>query len=153
YRWVALRLAHRFTGRQNEAEDFVQEAFLQVHLHADQYNPEIAPFKNWFFAILSNLCRNAVKKTKGLSFVELPKNAPAIDDPMGDLVSQERRAALAVAFAKLPHHQRSALILRYEDGFSYAEMSAELGLSIKAVGSLLARAKRTLRLELSGFEK
>jgi RNA polymerase sigma-70 factor (ECF subfamily) len=106
-----------------------------------------------FFAILSNLCRNAVERDKSLSFIELPEDAPAIGDPEGDLAHEEERAALAAAVAKLPPNQRLALILRYEEGFSYAEMAAALGVSIKAIGSLLARAKRTLRRELAEFEK
>ena len=153
YRKSALRLAQRFTGRQTEAEDLAQEAFLQIHTHAHQYNPEAAPFKTWFFAILGNLCRNAVRRSKSLSFTELSEDAFAIDDPEGELAHEERRSALAAAIAKLPPNQRLALILRYEEGFSYTEMAAALGLSVKAVGSLLVRAKWTLRRELTWFEK
>jgi len=153
YQKSALRLALRFMGRQTEAEDMAQEAFLQVYHRAHQYNPEAAPFKTWFFAILSNLCRNAVRRTRDLSFAELPEDAPAIDDPEGDLAHEEQRAALAAAIAKLPPNQRLALILCYEEEFSYAETAAALGLSVKAVGSLLVRAKRTLRRELTEFGK
>ena len=153
YQKSALRLARRFSGRQAEAEDLVQEAFLQVYQHAHRYNTEVASFKTWFFAILSNLCRNAVTRDKALTFIELPKAAPAIDDPEGDLAREEQRAALAAAIAKLPPNQRLALILRYEEDFSYAETAAALGRSVKAVESLLARAKRTLRRELTRFEK
>jgi RNA polymerase sigma-70 factor, ECF subfamily len=149
----ALRVARRFIGRQAEAEDLVQEAFLQVHRHAHQYDPGVAPFKSWFFAILSNLCRNAVRRDKSLSFVELPGDAPAIDDPEDGLAQEEQRAALIAALTKLPPNQRLAFILRYEEGFSYAETAAALGRSVKAVESLLARARRTLRRELVGFEK
>jgi DNA-directed RNA polymerase specialized sigma24 family protein len=45
------------------------------------------------------------------------------------------------------------LILRYEEGLRYAEMVATLGVSISAVRSLLARAKRTLRRELAESTK
>ena len=59
----ALRVAQRFIGQQAEAEDIVQEAFLQVHRRAHHYNPDAASFKTWFFSILSNLCHNAIKRT------------------------------------------------------------------------------------------
>jgi RNA polymerase sigma-70 factor, ECF subfamily len=153
YRGSALRLAWRFTGRQAEAEDLVQEAFLQVYRHMYQYNPEAAPFKTWFFAILSNLCRNDFRRTRDRTFIELLKDAPAIDDPEGELEHEEQRAAMAAAMAKLPPNQRLALILCYDQERSYAETAAELGLSVKAVGSLLARAKRRLRRELTGLGK
>jgi len=153
YQKSALRLAQQFTGRQTEAEDLAQEGFLQFLLHAHQYNPEAASFKTWFFAILRNLCRNAVRRNRSLSSVELLEDALAIDDPEGELLCKERRASLAAAIAKLPPNQRLALILRYEEGVSYAETAASLGLSVKAVGSLLVRARRTLRRELTGLEK
>jgi RNA polymerase sigma-70 factor, ECF subfamily len=153
YKASALRLARRFSRRQADAEDLAQEAFLQVHSHIHRYNPETAPFKPWFFAILSNLCRNAVERDKSLSFVELPEDAPAIDDPEGEFADEEQRAAVSAAVANLPPNQRLAVVLRYEQGFSYAESAAALGVSIKAVGSLLGRAKRALRRELAEFEK
>ena len=54
---------------------------------------------------------------------------------------------------KLPPSQRLALILYDEEECSYSETAAELGLSVKAVGSLLVRAKRRLRRELTGLGK
>ncbi len=153
YRKSALRLAQRFTKRQTEAEDLAQEAFLHVYTHAHQYNPEAAPFKTWFFAILGNLCRNAGRRSKSLSFTELSEDAFATDDPEGELARKERRVALAAAIARLPLNQRLALILRYDDGFSYAETAAALGLSVNAAKSLLARAKQNLRREMTEGEK
>jgi len=153
YQKLALRVAQRCIGRQAEAEDLVQEAFLQVHRHARQYNREAASFKTWFFSILINLCRNALKRNKSLSSAELPEDAPAIDDPESQLAHEEERAALAAAVARLPPNQRLALILRHYEGFRYSEAAAALGVSVKALGSLLVRAKRTLRRELAEFEK
>jgi hypothetical protein len=49
---------------------------------------------------------------------------------------------MAAAMAKLPPNQRLALILCYGEECSYAETAAELGLSVKAVGSLLVRVKQ-----------
>jgi RNA polymerase sigma-70 factor (ECF subfamily) len=146
YQKSALLVARRCIGQRTEAEGLAQEAFLQVHRYAHQYNAEVASFKTWFFAILTNLCRNAVKRDRSLSFIELPK-------PEGDLAHEEERAALAAAVAKLPTNQRLALILRHYEGFSYSEAAAALGLSVQAFGSLFARAKRSLRRELTDLEK
>jgi RNA polymerase sigma-70 factor (ECF subfamily) len=153
YQESALRTARRCIGRQAEAEDLVQEAFLHVHLHARQYNQDASSFKTWFFSILINLCRNAIKRNRSLSFVALPEDAPAIGDMESDLVREEERAAVAAAVARLPPNQRLALILRHYEGFSYSEAAAALGLSTRAFGSLLTRARRALRRELTEFEK
>ncbi len=153
YQKQALRMAQRCIGQHAEAEDLVQEAFLQVHRRAYLYNPEIASFKTWFFSILTNLCRNAVRRNRNRTFIELLKDARAIDDLEGELAHEERRTVIAAAMAKLPPNQRLALTLCYEEECSYAETAAELGLSVKAVGSLLVRAKRRLRGELTGLRK
>ena len=131
----------------------VQETFLQIHRHIHQYKPEAALFKTWFFTILSNLCRKAIKRNKYPIFIDRPEDALAIDDPEGELALQELRVALTAAIARLPPNQRLALIPRYEEGVSYADIAAALGVSISAVKSLLTRAKRTLRQELAAFEK
>jgi len=133
YQKPALRVTQRGIGQQAEAEDMVQEAFLQVHLHAHRYRPETAPFKTWFFSILINICRNAIKRNRFLSFAELPEDATAIDDPESNLVYEEERATLVVAIARLPPNQRLALILRHYKGFSYSEAAAALGISVHAL--------------------
>jgi RNA polymerase sigma-70 factor, ECF subfamily len=153
YQKPALRVAQRCIGQQAEAEDLVQEAFLQVHRYAYRYNPEAASFKTWFFSILLNLCRNAIKRNRSHSFAELPEDATAVDDPESDLAYEEERAALAAAIARLPSNQRLALILRHYEGLSYSEGAAALDLSVHAFRSLLARTRRTLRRELTEFEK
>jgi len=153
YRKSALRVARRRIGQPAEAEDLVQEAFLRVHCHARQYDPEAAPFETWFFSILINLCRNAIKRNRSFLFVELSEDMPAIDDIEDNLAHKEEGAALAAAVARLPPNQRLALILRYYEGFSHSEAAAALGLSVRAFGSLLARARRSLRRELAEFEK
>jgi RNA polymerase sigma-70 factor (ECF subfamily) len=153
YQKSALRVAQRCIGQQAEAEDLVQEAFLQVHRHAHRYNPEAASFKTWFFAILINLCRNAIKRNISLSLAELPENAIAIDDPESEFAYEEERAALAAAIARLPSNQRLALILRHYEGLSYSEAATALGISVQAFRSLLARTRRALRRELTECEK
>lgn len=156
YQKSALGVAGRFLGSQAEAEDLAQEAFLQVYYRARQYRPTVAPFKTWFFAILINLCRNARKRNKFLSAVELPpenSDVPTFGDPAGDLEVKERRLAVARAIRNLPLNQRLALILCHYEEFSYAETAEALNLSVKAVESLLVRAKRNLRQELSALGK
>jgi RNA polymerase sigma-70 factor (ECF subfamily) len=150
YQKPALRVAQRCIGQQAKAGDLVQEAFLQVHRRAHQYNPEIASFKTWFFSILMNLYRNAIKRNRSLSTTDLPGDAIAIGDPENELAHEEERAALASAVARLPHNYRLALILRHYVGFSYAEAAAALSLSVQAFRSLLARTRRALRREWQG---
>ncbi len=143
----ALRAARRFLGDEHEAEDMAQEAFLQVYRHAGQFRSD-ASFKTWFFRILSNLCLNTIKKKRPEYFDEPPVEITAGDDPARDLELREQRAALLQAVLNLPSNQRMAFILCCFEELSYAEAARSLDLSVKAVESLLVRARRALREEL-----
>jgi len=150
---AALRTARRFLGDAHEAEDLAQEAFLQIFRQAHRYNPDVASFKTWFFTILANLCRNAIKKRRLVYYNEPPKEILDLTDPNSDLELNEQRRALAKAIANLPPNQRLAFILCHYEEFSYAEAARSLNLSVKAVESLLVRAKRSLREQLADLRK
>jgi RNA polymerase sigma-70 factor (ECF subfamily) len=147
----ALRTARRFLGDEHEAEDLAQEAFLQIYRQVHRFNPEIASFKTWFFTILANLCRNAIKKRRLVYYEEPPESALDTGDPDSALALSEQRRALARAIFNLPTNQRLAFILCHYEEFSYAEAARSLDLSVKAVESLLVRAKRSLREQLSAM--
>lgn len=149
----ALRTARRFLGDEHEAEDLAQEAFLQIFRQAHRYNPDAASFKTWFFTILANLCRNTLKKRRLVYYNEPPKEILDLSDPNSDLELNEQRRALARAIANLPPNQRLAFILCHYEDFSYAEAARSLDLSVKAVESLLVRAKRSLREQLADVRK
>lgn len=153
YQKSALRAARRFLGDEAEAEDLAQDAFLQVYHQAHRYKPELASFKTWFFTILFNLCRNALKKKRPVYFDPLRTEFSGTHDPSSALYQQEQQQALAQAILKLPPNQRSAFILCHYENFSYAEAARSLDLSVKAIESLLVRAKRNLRDELVWLKK
>lgn len=153
YQKQALRAAQRFTGDAHEAEDLAQEAFLKVFRQADQYKPQTALFKTWFFTILLNLCRNAAKKKRPDYFGSAPKEVLDFNDPARQFDRQEQQRSLTRAILNLPENQRLAFILCHYENFSYAESAKAMNLSVKAVESLLVRAKRSLRQELEPLRK
>jgi RNA polymerase sigma-70 factor (ECF subfamily) len=143
----ALQVAFRFLGDLAEAEEVVQETFLRVYRHAAKYKPS-AQFRAWMFRILTNLCRDARKKSKPLYCDEVPDLADTLTGPEESLARKRRQQALARAIRELPENQRFALLFSAYEGLSYRETAAILGISAKAVESLLVRARRTLRHQL-----
>jgi len=152
YQKQALRAAQRFVCDRQEAEDLAQEAFLTIFRKANQYQPK-ASFKTWFFTILLNLCRNAAKKKKPVYSGDSPDERSGESDPSSEFDRHELQKALAQAIYNLPANQRSAFILCHYENFSYAEAAESLGISVKAVESLLVRAKRHLREDLAWLRK
>ncbi len=152
YQKSALGAARRFVGDEHEAEDLAQEAFLQVYRNAHQFRSD-AKFRTWFFRILTNLCLNRLKKKRPEYLDNLLVGTPTGDDPARIFERREQRAAVFRAVLNLPPRQRIAFILCCFEELSYADAAQCLGLSVKAVESLLVRARRTLREELSPFRK
>ena len=70
-------------------------------------------------------------------------------EPADAAETRERAAEVRQAVAALPPRQRAAIVLRHFQGLTYAEIGEGLGISVSAVESMLFRARRTLRANLS----
>lgn len=161
YRSV-LNFIARFIGRPEVAEDLTQEVFLRIYRSRDRYVPG-AMFRTWMFTIARNLCLNEIRRAGKSENVIRPGEpeegtyASANPDdadrrgPEAELLLHERREMVHQAVAALPDNQRSAVLLRRFEGLSYAEIASVLGVSQKAVKSLLSRAKVNLQQRLADF--
>ena len=156
----AYALFVRFTGRHEGCEDLVQELFLRMWRARDRYQPT-ARFSTWMYRIAFNLAANEGERRKTRSSLSLERDAlengggdweddgapqPSDAAQTQDVVQQVREA-----IAALPETQRMALILaRYEE-LSHHEIGEALGLSAKAVKSLIHRARESLRSRLANM--
>jgi len=137
--------ALRLSKTPANAEDLVQESWLSAWTNAASFDPEKARLTTWLHRILHNRFIDGVrKKTEVL-------DPDAIDAALTEgglsesLVLEERLTALNRRINQLPGEQRAALVLRHFQGFGNEDISHILGVSVRAVESLLARARRTLR--------
>ncbi len=135
-------------GSVEEAEDLVQDTFVQVFRKANSYRPQ-GRFKSWLFRIAGNQARSVLRRRKVLRWVGLDRGAheiPASDPgPLADLERKQAVQSLRVAVAGLPARQREALVLHRFQGLRYAEVAAAMGTTVPGVESLLQRALATLR--------
>jgi len=156
YQHPLLNFIYRFIGDRAEAEDLAQEVFVRVWKAAGTYRPA-AKFSTWLFRIAANRCINelkAARRRKLLLFFRPDAAGPAganrvrpsdgPPSPEDQLLAAEQNARLAAALQKLPPSQRMALILKWYQGMSYAEIAGVLGRSVSAVDALLVRAKQNL---------
>jgi RNA polymerase sigma-70 factor (ECF subfamily) len=156
-----LSLALRMCGTRHEAEDLVQETFLQAYRNWDQFQGRSAA-TTWLYTIAARLCRRMRRKRAGeppriASFGELSPfgDGPVPDlpaDDEGPLSRQLRREAqdrVEGAIVSLPTAFRLPLILKEIVGFSVAEVAEILGLKEATVKTRLHRARHVLRRELS----
>lgn len=148
-----VRLAARVLGSTAAAEDVAQEAFIRVWKHADRWeDPEEAGarFSTWLYRIVLNLCIDEKRKRTFGNIEDVPEQADGRPDAERRLQQQEQSARVHAALGALPERQRAAFVLCFYEDFSNREAADMLGISVKALESLLVRARKTLRLLLQG---
>ena len=144
------RVACRFIGDAAEAEDVAQEAFLKLLDAAERYKP-LAKFTTYLYRIVTRLCIDHFRKKQPAYSGDMPARESSLLPPAEQAELRERDEAVRKALAKLPARQRMALILRYYEGLSGAQIAAAMDASPKAVERLIARGRDALEHELEDF--
>ncbi|MCW1383125.1 RNA polymerase sigma factor [Novosphingobium sp. KCTC 2891] len=139
------RVAMRMLGDGHEAEDVVQDAFTRLWQQAPRWQPSGAGLVGWLHRVTMNLCFDRKRRFRVVTAPELPDMAD--EAPLADALIEagQARSAVAAALADLPERYRAALVLCYYEGFSNALAADVLALNIKAMESLLFRARRQMR--------
>lgn len=143
-----VRLAMRIMGSATAAEDIAQEAFIRVWKNAARWeDPETrgAQFSTWLYRIVLNLCIDEKRRSKTVGLDEDFDIADERLNAADRLQQREQSARVRAALDKLPERQRAAFILCFYEEHSNKEAADLLGISVKAVESLLVRSRRTLR--------
>lgn len=138
----------RILGNQKDTEDITQEVFLKLWTHAPKWNADKAKLTTWLHRIAHNLCIDYLRKHGRVQTQE------SFEEEVGELEinnedeSSKKIEILNRAIGQLPEKQRSALTLCHYQGFSNREAADIMNISVKALESAIARAKRSLRNQL-----
>ncbi len=147
-------VACRMVGPQ-DAEDIVMDTFLKAWQALPGFRGDAA-LHTWLLRIARNRCLDVIRSRRAQPMkFELDAPAPGGDAPVqihdpGQATPDELAAnrldarAAHAALATLDDVHREALLLKYEDGLSYAEIAAAQGVRIGTVMSRLFNARRKL---------
>jgi len=146
-----VRFLYRRIGDQARAEDLAQEAFVRALEHRPT-KP-----RAWLFTVAANLARDEGRRTavrrRHLTLVKAEAAAaPPQPGPEAALERSAKVRRVRAALARLTERDRDALLL-WEEGFSYDEIAAVLGLSRGSVGTTLARARNRLATAYADLER
>jgi RNA polymerase sigma-70 factor (ECF subfamily) len=147
-----LALATRMLGDRMEAEDVAQEAFVRIWKQAPTWREGEARFDTWLHRVALNLCYDRLRGRREDPSAELPDDPDPGPGPEKMLETAARDAQVQAALATLPVRQREALVLTYYQELSNIEAAASMDVSVDALESLLARARRSMRARLAGTD-
>jgi RNA polymerase sigma-70 factor, ECF subfamily len=146
------RLAYRILGNAQAAEDVVQDAFLKLWENPSRWRADrSARFTTWFHRVVMNLCLDRMKKKTPQplpAHAEWAAESETADVLLGRLEEQRQ---LEREIDALPDRQRVALQLCFEENLSNQEAAERMGVKLKALQSLVMRAKTTLRKRLKAI--
>ncbi len=150
------RVARAIVKDENEAEDVMQEAYVNAYVHLDQF-AERAQFSTWLTRIAVHEALARVRKRDRLT--EFDENEEAGDqimpafnaigrNPEQQASNTELRGLLEAAIESLPQGYRVVFVLREVEGLSTAETAESVGVTEETVKTRLHRARALLREEM-----
>jgi RNA polymerase sigma-70 factor (ECF subfamily) len=156
YRLILFGLILRILHSQPEAEDVLQEVFLQVWRRAGDFDETRGRPFTWLVTLARS---RAIDRLRSLSSRERTAQESArgvpdqISDAADDAVKSEQGEVVRAALRELPEEQRQALLLAYFEGLTQSEISERLGAPLGTVKTRMRSGMIKLRELLGGRMK
>lgn len=144
-------VACRITGREDEAEDVLQESFINAFRNLDNYRGD-ATFGSWLKRIVVNNSINALKKRRHELLPE-DEDFDVAEELEGEEVYKTELTVDKVkrAIESLPDGYRSVLSLYLLEGYDHQEIAEILSITESTSKSQLNRSKKKLKELLTGM--
>lgn len=142
------RIALRILNNETQAEDAVQDAFLQVWVKRAKWRNEGARFSTWLYRVVFNRCLDIKRRRREVALKDDYDHPDDCADAVSVIHEGEIAARLRSAMSMLPEQQYMALMLYYHESYNAREVSEILAIKTNAVESLLKRGRRNLREHL-----
>jgi RNA polymerase sigma factor (sigma-70 family) len=150
---LLLALASRILGTAAEAEEIVQESFLQAWSQAGNYDPGRASVSTWLVLIARSRAldrlrsRRVAERTVESARAEAAPSHTSSEGPLAVLF-RERRARVGEELEKLPGEQRQVLDLAFFEGLTQREIAERAGIPLGTVKTRTLLAMQKLRTAL-----
>jgi RNA polymerase sigma-70 factor, ECF subfamily len=147
YKNLVYRTTYLTLGTAADADDILQEVFLQVHRSLDGYDPARGALSTWLYRITVNRCLNWHRgRRHDESLEEIAEKDAGIVLSPADCSDEDD--SVRRALDRLSRKLRVVVVLRHYWDLSYAEIAEIMDLPLGTVKSRLNLAMRTLRDDL-----
>ena len=156
YKDMAFSIAYRIVGSREDAEEIVQDAFLNAYRALRTFRRD-AKFSTWFYRIVVNRALSKVKRKRAaIASIEeeiSESSAADVDAAFESLAQAERRAFISAGLDRLSVDDRLILTVYYLSENSIEEIVEITGVSAGNVKMKLHRARKRLYAALHGMLK
>lgn len=149
HRLPLFRFAYRMTQSVEDAEDIVQECFLELLRPGCSYNPSLTHIRTYLFGVVRNQSLKRLAHRPVLCVGEPPASPDA--SPDSQVLRVELEEVVARAVADLPDGMREVLILAHYEEMAIAEIAQVMEMEPTTVKSRLQRARAQLRETLAAY--
>jgi RNA polymerase sigma-70 factor (ECF subfamily) len=140
------RLCYRFAGNHEDASDLAQDVFVRAFKGLRKFKGDSA-LGTWLYRVGVNVCLNwiAAKSPSCKSIGVVEHRDDRVEDPLSQLVRNERAATVRAAIRRLPARQRATIMLHVYRELPHEEVARILGRSVGTGKANLFHALGNLR--------
>lgn len=151
---LVLGFLVRLLGRRDEAEEVLQEVFLQVWREADRYRPERATAKGWIFLLARSRALDTIRSREARRKREEGTGADLVAASLGaDADGLDGQIDVHEALEELSPEQRACVALAFFAGCSQSQIASRLGIPLGTVKSRFLYGMRKLRERLGPVDE
>ena len=144
-----MRVLFRLLHEPADAEDVMQETFLQLWHRAEQYNAELASPVGWLTLIARSRALDLLRKRKPSQGDSSADPGFEIDMSLG-LVRDESRTKVRAALSNLPSEQRQVIRMAFMGGMTHEQIAEMLSLPLGTVKTRIRLGLRRMRTMMPG---
>ena len=155
-------LAYRVLGREEDARDVCQEAFLRAFRGLQGFRGQ-AKFSSWLYRITFNLCRDWMRRERRVALMQAPEGVDPLEPAVADTTAESSEGlvirrdlgrTVSKAMMVLSVEQRTVIILKEYHGLTFQEIADLVDCPLSTVKTRLYQGLSVLRrhLEPSGMQ-
>ena len=148
----------QIVGSHDEAEDVVQDSFVQAYVKLGTFQGN-SKFFTWLYRIAFNNALSRRRRKRNDLSIEQSREVTGSDPedrlepPDEPLLREERVSVVHLALGQLSDEHRHILVLREMEEMSYEEIAELLSINIGTVRSRLSRARNQLKIHLEDLQE